>query len=428
MPFVQKPFLVEINLNGSGRRRGRKYKVECEQSKSSLPQLFWVEEDEFNGISDEIMVFGFLSKMSLRKKPRKIIKAATNISIENNSLLLVEKPQFNDLFKTISSQPKISKGDTNMKSNNNDNTTSHGEINGVLLLDIPINEIRPFPNQPRTEFDNQALTELKGSIAEIGQQQAITVRKITDGEFEYELIDGERRYRACVELKKTHMRAIVEIVNSNVEQFMKSVVANFCREGHTPLETAHALNEMVNSYLEENDNPEVTEQMAIEYVMKICGKSVTWVRQHLGLLKLCKEVREYLSEKKISFQVATALINFQSEFQIVIAKHIILHDLSQKRALQYIRDNASTKTLTNRGRKRSPSQDYKIINTFLTNLGENLSGILNTDNKKFEAMFENRTIKHLSEFVESLEEAQKDMEQLIEIFKNILLEREKKKI
>jgi ParB family transcriptional regulator, chromosome partitioning protein len=119
----------------------------------------------------------------------------------------------------------------------------------LQLVRIPVKQIRPFVNQPRKYFDPVALDELMYSILEIGQKTPISVKPISgDPAFTYELIDGERRLKAHQKAELPTIIAYICVVTDDGEQFVQSVVSNFCREGHRPMETAYAIEKMRDYY------------------------------------------------------------------------------------------------------------------------------------------------------------------------------------
>lgn len=299
----------------------------------------------------------------------------------------------------------------------------NGENNSTLvgLMEIPLDQIRPFPSQPRTDFDEDELFGLSESIGEIGLQSAISVRTIFDADnhYRFELIDGERRYRACQMARKEKISALVWNVVSEDDQFIKSVAANFCRAPHTPIETACALDRIVKQYLAAG----LKKELAIDKAAKICGRSAAWVQQHLILLNLCQEVREKLTSKELFFQVGIALSNLKPEYQISFASHIVKSGLGLRRALHYIRDNCDHETLSANGRKRRPSRDYNRFQRFLENLEQETDIILDMKFSAFEAMLTQRSYEDLQEVVELLEDSIDNLKGLAENVKKVILKK-----
>jgi len=289
-----------------------------------------------------------------------------------------------------------------------------------LLLEIPVDLIRPYSNQPRKEFNQEELDGLAESIEIVGQKQAITVRPINDGKDEkylYELTDGERRLRSCISNGKKTILALVQPVDSEEEQFLDSVVSNFCRAGHTPLETAHALERLINQFKSKNGHTD--ESQIIDKVAKICGRSTSWARQHLGLLRLCPEVQELISTKKLLYQIGVSLTNMKPEYQIPFARHIIKFELNFKQALHYVRMHRDVEKLSPGGRRRPPSEDYERLQRFL-NRSEEWIGIINDmPFKKFEDMLKNRSNEELSRVILLLEDLSEEILILVGTFKEV---------
>jgi ParB family chromosome partitioning protein len=113
------------------------------------------------------------------------------------------------------------------------------------LRDVPVGSIEPNPNQPRAHFDEQSLAELADSIREIGVLQPLLVREKSDGT--YQLIAGERRWRAAQRAKLTVVPVVVREVNelSSVEQ---ALVENLHRQDLTPLEEASAYQQLAEDF------------------------------------------------------------------------------------------------------------------------------------------------------------------------------------
>lgn len=109
---------------------------------------------------------------------------------------------------------------------------------GNHILEIPIEDIAPLPDQPRKHFDQERLQALADSIKHRGQIQAGLVIATPDSPWKYELRDGERRLRACKIASKTYFRAELQTSKDKGrnESLLTSAVANFNREGHTPWE------------------------------------------------------------------------------------------------------------------------------------------------------------------------------------------------
>lgn len=155
------------------------------------------------------------------------------------------------------------------------------------VIDLELAKIHPNPWQPRRDFDDEALKGLADSIKEKGLIQPVTVRyKDTDGEFEYELVAGERRFRAA---KMAGLSVIPAIITQYDDKMMAeaALIENLQREDLNPVEEASAYETIMKSY-------ELTQEELAESV----GKSRSHVANTLRLMDLPDEVKDMLSERK----------------------------------------------------------------------------------------------------------------------------------
>ncbi|MET3210803.1 UNVERIFIED_CONTAM: ParB/RepB/Spo0J family partition protein [Paenibacillus sp. PvR008] len=144
-----------------------------------------------------------------------------------------------------------------------------------MAIDIPMSNIQPNPNQPRKQFDEESLRELADSIVADGLQSPILVRRVGEG---YEIVQGERRYRAHVLAGLSSIRAEIRDL-SDTEAFHLAVIENIQREQLTDIEEAHAF----QNYVELG----YTHEQVAEKVKK----SRTYVTSKLRLLKLILKYR-----------------------------------------------------------------------------------------------------------------------------------------
>ena len=161
------------------------------------------------------------------------------------------------------------------------------------INEIPLEQIEANPNQPRREFDEEALQELANSIREIGIVQPITLRQI--GDDRYQIIAGERRWRASQMAGLTAIPAYIRTISDENVMEM-ALVENIQREDLNAIEIALAY-----AHLMENEN------MTQEKVAERVGKSRVAVANHLRLLKLPAQVQMALQNKDIDMGHARAL-------------------------------------------------------------------------------------------------------------------------
>ncbi len=177
------------------------------------------------------------------------------------------------------------------------------------LCEIDIALIAPNPNQPRREFDEEALEELAASIREIGIIQPITLRKMQDGR--YQIIAGERRWRASQRAGLTSIPAYIRTVEDESVMEM-ALVENIQREDLNAIEIALAYEHLAE-----------TTGMTQERISERVGKSRTAVTNYLRLLKLPAQVQMALKNREIDMGHARALLAIDSpSTQIRLFKEI----------------------------------------------------------------------------------------------------------
>ena len=169
------------------------------------------------------------------------------------------------------------------------------------LCEIAIAQIEPNPNQPRREFDEEALQELANSIREVGIIQPVTLRQVADGR--YQIIAGERRWRASQLAGLTSIPAYIRTVeDENVMEM--ALVENIQREDLNAIEIALAYQHLAE-----------TTGMTQARISERVGKSRAAVTNYMRLLKLPAQVQMALKDKEIDMGHARALLALDSPSQ-----------------------------------------------------------------------------------------------------------------
>lgn len=180
--------------------------------------------------------------------------------------------------------------------------------------EIPINKIKPNPNQPRKKFDQAALDELADSIRQNGVLQPILVRKQGSS---YEIIAGERRYQAAKIAGLKEMPAVVRDV-SDKEVFKLALIENLQRSDLDPIEEAQGYKQLIN------ENGFTQEQLG-----KVLSKSRSAITNTLRLLDLPEPVQQMMSEGKLTAGHARAILAVPSEEgRIKLAEKVASEHLS----------------------------------------------------------------------------------------------------
>jgi len=191
---------------------------------------------------------------------------------------------------------------------------------------VEISKIRPNPYQPRADFDPKALDELRESIKEKGIIQPVTIRQSRDGM--YELISGERRIRAALDLGMQSVPAYIIEVKNDEEMLELALIENLQREHLNPVEIAISYQRLVSDV-----------GLTAEGIAKKVSKDRTTVVNFLRLLKLPKNIQDALRTSTLTIGHARALISLPNEdIQQKIFKQIVKRDLNVRQVENIVRD------------------------------------------------------------------------------------------
>lgn len=237
------------------------------------------------------------------------------------------------------------------------------EKRGIMkLLNLKIDKIVTNSNQPRKYFDNGKMSELKDSIKNSGLLQPITVRKISNGK--YEIVAGERRYRACRELGMENI-PVIEMNVGDARGYELSVLENIQRENLNPIEEAE-------SYLMLMEVYGYTQEKLSEKL----GKTRSSVSNKMRILKLPASVKEMVKKGEISYGHARTLLSLSDEKKIEeAAKEIINKGYSvretERRVKFLINKGNSSDALSGSLDSREKESENKSQNKNLTDKENN---------------------------------------------------------
>jgi len=215
---------------------------------------------------------------------------------------------------------------------------------GEEVQEISVREIRPNPYQPRKIFTEEGIDELKQSILQHGILQPIIVKKSIKG---YEIVVGERRFRAAKEAGLKKVPVIVK--NLNDEEMMElAVLENLQREDLTPIEEAIAYQTLL-------DHLKLTQ----EELAKRLGKSRPHITNHIRLLTLPKSIQDLISQGKISMGHGRALLGLKNKNNLnAIVEKVTREELNVRQLemlIQQLNDNVPRET------KKKPVQKNVFI-------------------------------------------------------------------
>jgi ParB family chromosome partitioning protein len=199
------------------------------------------------------------------------------------------------------------------------------------LADIPIAEIRPNPQQPREHFDEEALAALADSIREVGMLQPVLVRAAEGGG--YELIAGERRWRAARRIGLQTVPAMVRVAD-DAAMLQHAIVENIQREELNPLEEAAAYQQLIEDF-----------SLTHEDVATRVAKSRVTITNTLRLLQLPPSIQRCLKDRTIRMGHARALLGTPDRaFQEQLARRVVAEDLSVREVEEAIRTRGDAST------------------------------------------------------------------------------------
>lgn len=227
------------------------------------------------------------------------------------------------------------------------------------INEIPISQIEANPNQPRREFDPEALQELATSIREIGIIQPITLRQVAENRFQ--IIAGERRWRASQIAGLTALPAYIRTISDESVMEM-ALVENIQREDLNAIEIALAY-----QHLLENDG------MTQEKVSERVGKSRAAIANYVRLLRLPAQIQLALQKREIDMGHARALLSIDSpSLQIKLFKEIIKNNYPVRKVEEMVNliKNGESINPPKKSEKQN-SNEYEALSNRLT-------GFLNT--------------------------------------------------
>lgn len=227
------------------------------------------------------------------------------------------------------------------------------------INEINIDLINPNPDQPRTEFDEDALSELAASIKELGIIQPISLRKMSNGS--YQIIAGERRYRAAKLAGLKSMPAYVRTVEDETVMEM-ALIENIQREDLNAVEIALTFQKLIEQY-------NLTQEKLSERI----GKKRATIANYLRLLKLPAEIQLGLKNKVIDMGHARALLSVDNaSLQLKLYEEIKLNGYSVRRVEDRAKEITNEKTVISKPSKKSNTEyetySKELISVFKTRI------------------------------------------------------------
>lgn len=273
---------------------------------------------------------------------------------------MTDKPRLGRGLEALIASRPPARSDASSQSNDRD---------GVRRL--PINQIRPNPTQPRKDFREQDLADLEASLRVNGLIQPITVRPAAAGGG-YEIVAGERRFRAAQRLGWTDIQAIVRNLGDK-DLLTLALVENLQRSDLNPIEEAEGYQQLMSSH-------GLTQQQTADIV----GKDRSTIANMLRLLVLPASVRRLVREGGLSLGHARALLSLSDDIRIAdLAKLVIAEGMSVREVERRVRESTSGNGKPRKGSKvkttdaRPPEARHieeRLRRRFQTDVKVNLTG------------------------------------------------------
>lgn len=237
-------------------------------------------------------------------------------------------------------------------------TTPDLSSESPLVSPVSMTRLQSGKYQPRSRMDEGALNDLAASIREQGVMQPILVRPIAGGSKRYEIIAGERRFRAAQIAGLKEIPAIVKHVDDKTAAAM-ALIENMQREDLNPLEEAMGIQRLVSEF-------SFTHEQAAQSI----GRSRSAVTNLLRLLNLTEPVQTMLTAGDIDMGHARALLAVEGAVQIALATQIVAKRLSVREAEKLVAQELN--------RQKNPLKPAKVKSQDLVNLETELSDLLTT--------------------------------------------------
>lgn len=200
------------------------------------------------------------------------------------------------------------------------------DASGATSLEVDIEQLSPSDFQPRRNFSAEALNELAASISQQGIMQPLVVRPKADANNQYEIIAGERRWRAA-QIAGLHRVPVVVRIANDKEVLALALIENLQRQDLNPLEEAAALHRLMDEF-----------SLNQQEVAALVGKARSSVSNLLRLMNLHQQVQTYLTNGQLDMGHARALLSLPKAQQANLAAQVITQELSVRQTEALVKD------------------------------------------------------------------------------------------
>ena len=265
------------------------------------------------------------------------------------------------------------------------------------IHEIEIEKIKVNPNQPRREFDQEALQELSDSIAEIGIIQPITLRKMDENN--YQIIAGERRFRASQLAGLTRIPAYIRTADDEKVMEM-ALIENIQREDLNSMEIALAYQSLMEQY-----------NMTQERLSTRVGKKRVTISNYLRLLRLPAQIQMALQNKEIDMGHARALLSLESpKDQISLFEGIVKNGHSVRKVEELVRNmkEGNSAESTPKATKKHMPEEYNVLKKHLSDLFSTSVQMTYNENGKGKLVLPFKNEEQLEHIIELLDQIKRN--------------------
>lgn len=310
---------------------------------------------------------------------------AVEEEIDDNTVVDVEEEATKDDASTIEVEEKanteVNEIVKDLEHQASETVESENNSADGKPLYVPINHIHPNKDQPRKVFDEEKLNELANSIQNYGIISPIVVRR--DGPLFYEIVTGERRYRAAKLLNLQTVPVIIKDFNDKTTKEI-ALIENIQREDLNPVEKAMGYQELIREY-----------NMTQEELAKILGKSKAAISNSIRILSLGPDIIKLMNEGQITEGHARALLGIDDDdFRRKVAEKVAKEKISVRKIEDMVRLENLAKNRKENERRLNQNESYRRIKEHIKEIREQMQKKLN--NAKIDIIAKDENVGYIN--------------------------------
>ena len=298
---------------------------------------------------------------------------------EETTSIEVEEKANNEVNEIVKEAENIA-SETVATENKENDESEENEATGKPLY-VPINHIHPNKDQPRKVFDEEKLHELANSIQNYGIISPIVVRR--DGPLFYEIVTGERRYRAAKMLDLQTVPVIIKDFNDKTTKEI-ALIENIQREDLNPVEKAMGYQELIREY-----------NMTQEELARILGKSKAAISNSIRILSLGPDIIKLMNDGQITEGHARALLGIDDDdFRRKVAEKVAKEKISVRKIEDMVRLENLAKNRKENERKLNQNETYRRLKDHIKEIREQMQKKLN--NAKIDIIAKDENVGYIN--------------------------------